>query len=165
MRLIGFCLLWLLTGCSTSVAPPVTTQADKIFVVKSTHTMTLYSGSQILRTYRVSLGRGYGNAKQREGDHETPEGNYIIDARNAHSRFHKALHVSYPNAQDRVHAAKLGVATGGDIMIHGIENGLGWIGTLQRQMDWTDGCIALTDDEMDEVWKLLPIGTLVEIRP
>jgi murein L,D-transpeptidase YafK len=140
-------------------------EADKIVVVKSTHTMTLYSKGSVLRTYRFALGRGPGHAKQRQGDHETPEGAYMIDAKNAHSRFHLALHISYPNPDDKRRAQKLGVAPGGDIMIHGIENGLGWAGPLQRDIDWTDGCIALTDPEIDEVWKLVSIGTPIEIRP
>jgi murein L,D-transpeptidase YafK len=89
----------------------------------------------------------------------------MIDAKNAHSRFHLALHISYPNPDDKRRAQKLGVAPGGDIMIHGIENGLGWAGPLQRDIDWTDGCIALTDPEIDEVWKLVSIGTPIEIRP
>jgi murein L,D-transpeptidase YafK len=101
-------------------------QADKIVVEKSTHTMTLYAKGNVLSTYQVSLGRGDGSAKQRAGDHEIPEGLYIINAWNEHSHFfHKALHVSYPKAQDRARAERLGSDPGGDIMIHGIKNGLG----------------------------------------
>jgi murein L,D-transpeptidase YafK len=162
MRILGVLLFAI--GCSSSSAPGTPQQADKILVVKSTHTMTLYAKGSVLRTYRVSLGRGLGKAKHREGDHETPEGLYVIDAKNAHSRFHRALHVSYPNADDRRHAAAFDLAPGGDIMIHGIENGLGWLGSLQRRIDWTDGCIALTDPEIEEVWKLVPTGTPIEIR-
>jgi murein L,D-transpeptidase YafK len=153
----------MLTGCGKR-APAPSQQADKIIVVKSTHTMTLYAHGRTLRTYRVSLGRGDGSAKFREGDHNTPEGSYIIDARNEHSRFHRALHISYPNATDTARAAKLGVPPGSDIMIHGIRNGLGWLGLLQDHKDWTDGCIALTDSEMDEVWSQVPLGTPVQIR-
>jgi murein L,D-transpeptidase YafK len=158
------CLLLFAVGCSSSSTPAVEQQADQIVVVKSTHTMTLYAKGSVLRTYRVSLGRGPGHAKQQEGDHETPEGSYSIDAKNAHSRFHRALHVSYPNANDKRRAEQLHVSPGGAIMIHGIENGLGWLGSLQRHVDWTDGCIALTDPEIDEVWKLVPVGTPVEIK-
>lgn len=158
------CLLLFTVGCSSSSTPVVEQQADKIVVVKSTHTMTLYAKGSVLRTYRVSLGRGPGHAKQQEGDHETPEGSYSIDAKNAHSRFHRALHVSYPNADDKRRAQQLHVEPGSAIMIHGIENGLGWLGSLQRHIDWTDGCIALTDSEIDEVWKLVPVGTSVEIK-
>lgn len=157
-------LLLLLIGCSIPPAPATTQLADHVVVEKSSHTMTLYSKGTVLRTYRVALGRGHGQPKQRHGDHETPEGLYAIDAKNAHSRFHLALHISYPNAEDKLHAKNLGVAPGGDIMIHGIENGLGWLGSLQRRIDWTDGCIALTDQEIDEVWKLVPTGTPIEIK-
>ena len=88
----------------------------------------------------------------------------MIDSRNTHSRFHRALHISYPNADDRSRALAAGVTPGGQIMIHGIQNGLGWLGSLQRTMDWTDGCIAVTDSEIEEIWDMVPIGTPVEIR-
>lgn len=114
--------------------------------------------------YSVSLGKGSGKAKQREGDRETPEGFYIIDSKNSHSRFHRALHISYPNVKDRQSAEGVGVAPGGQIMVHGIQNGLGWIGSLQQRIDWTDGCIAVTDPEIEEIWNLVPLGTPVEIR-
>jgi len=164
MRRLPFLPLLLLIGCSKHPLAVATQQADKIVVEKSTHTMTLYSKGAVLRTYRVALGRGAGQAKQRQGDHETPEGLYTIDAKNIHSRFHLALHVSYPNADDKRRAQKLRVAPGGDIMIHGLENGLGWLGSIQHHVDWTDGCVALTDDEVDEVSRLVPIGTPIEIQ-
>jgi murein L,D-transpeptidase YafK len=82
-----------------------------------------------------------------------------------HSRFHRALHISYPNAEDRTRAQAGGYDPGGDVEIHGIENGLGWIGSLQRTIDWTDGCVALTDEEMDGIWNSVDVGTPVEIRP
>ena len=153
-----------LTGCRHPTPKPDPQPADRIVIVKSTHTLTLYAHGHPIHTYRVALGRGTGAAKVREGDHNTPEGLYAIDARNAHSHFHRALHISYPNAADREQAAKLGAPPGGDIMIHGLRNGLGWLGSLQRHVDWTDGCIALTDAEMDQVWEEVPIGTPVEIR-
>ncbi len=94
-----------------------------------------------------------------------PEGHYVIDARNAQSHYHKALHVSYPNPEDRRRAAKQGVAPGGDIMIHGLPNGLGAIGSAHLLHDWTAGCVAVTDAQIDEIWTLVPTGTPVEIRP
>jgi murein L,D-transpeptidase YafK len=127
--------------------------------------MTLYSTGRPLKTYKVSLGRGTGSAKHQQGDHETPEGTYRIDAKNAHSRFHLALHVSYPNATDKAHAAALHQPTGGDIMIHGVEPKFAWLGSLHRHVDWTDGCIAVTNAEMDEVWNAVPTGTPITIRP
>lgn len=126
--------------------------------------MILLTNNTVLKTYKVAIGKGSGGPKQHEGDHETPEGFYIIDSKNAQSRFHRALHISYPNADDRKRAQTADVNPGGLIMIHGIQNGLSWLGSLQHTIDWTDGCIAVTDSEIDEVWKLVPVGTAVEIR-
>lgn len=119
----------------------------------------------MIRAYKVALGRGGLAPKEREGDALTPEGHYIIDSRNEHSAFYRALHISYPNEDDRKRAARLGVSPGGAIMIHGIKNGFGWIGEQHRRFDWTAGCIAVTDREIDEIWNLVPVGTPVEIRP
>jgi murein L,D-transpeptidase YafK len=104
-------------------------------------------------------------AKTREGDHKIPEGVYTIDAKNPASGFHLALHVSYPNAEDRVRANADGVRAGGDIEVHGIKNGLGWLGRFQRWANWTNGCVALTDPEIEQVYKAVPVGTRIEIRP
>jgi murein L,D-transpeptidase YafK len=109
--------------------------------------------------------RGAGWPKTRQGDHRTPEGVYVINGRNAQSQFHRSLHISYPNAADRERAHKLGVSPGGDIFIHGLPNGYGLIGAAHRAHDWTDGCIAVTDQEIEEIWKLVDNGTLIEIRP
>jgi murein L,D-transpeptidase YafK len=133
--------------------------------LKKDHLLELMSGGKAVRTYKVALGRGGLAPKEREGDGRTPEGRYIIDSRNANSAYHRALHVSYPNADDRKRAAQLGVSPGGAIMIHGIKNGLGWIGAAHRLYDWTLGCIAVTDSEIEEIWNLVPVGTPVEIRP
>jgi murein L,D-transpeptidase YafK len=138
---------------------------DKIVIVKSDHTLTLLHAGKEIKTYKVSIGRVPVGPKERAGDHKTPEGKYIIDAKNPNSKFHLALHISYPNADDRARAARLGVDPGGEIEIHGLENGLGWIGPLQRETDWTDGCIALTDSEIEEVYPAVRVGTPVEILP
>jgi murein L,D-transpeptidase YafK len=140
-------------------------KADSILIMKKDHVMELLEGGKVIRTYKVALGQGGLGPKQREGDARTPEGHYVIDARFEHSKYHKALHVSYPNAEDRKRAAKLGVSPGGAIMIHGLPNGKGWVGARHRLFDWTLGCIAVPDEEIDEVWKLVPVGTPVEIRP
>src|SRR5437868_12469197 len=134
-------------------------------IVKSRHTLTLMSHGQVLKTYKVSLGRGGSGAKNQAGDRETPEGEYVIDAKNPHSRFHRALHISYPNALDRERAAKQGTSAGGLIEIHGIEEKWAWVGSLHRAVDWTAGCIAVTNPEIEEIYKLVPVGTPVEIRP
>jgi murein L,D-transpeptidase YafK len=140
-------------------------RADSILILKKDHVLELLAGGRVIRTYKVALGQGGLAPKQREGDALTPEGHYVIDTRNEASHYHRALHVSYPNAEDRRRAAKLGVAPGGAIMIHGLPNGMEKVGAAHRLYDWTLGCIAVTDDEIDEIWQLVPVGTPVEIRP
>ncbi|HEV8075125.1 MAG TPA: L,D-transpeptidase family protein [Candidatus Acidoferrum sp.] len=140
-------------------------QVDRILVEKSKRTLTLLDGTKVVKTYKVALGRNPQGAKDRQGDHKTPEGIYSIDAKKPDSRFHKALHISYPNPADREHARKLGLSPGGDVEIHGLGSMWGWVGAQHRRMDWTDGCIALTNEEIDEVYPLIKVGTPVEIRP
>jgi len=111
------------------------------------------------------LGKNPLGAKQEEGDMKTPEGVYKIDSRNPQSSFHLALHVSYPSDEDKQRAAAFGTSAGFDIMIHGIQNGSGWIGAFHRWKDWTAGCIAVTDEEIEELWRITPDGTTIEIRP
>src|SRR5262249_17769167 len=141
------------------------TVIEKIVIVKSTRTMTLLSHDGVVRTYKVALGTEPVGAKRKHGNHKTPEGSYVIDARNPHSQFHLSLHRSYPNPADRQRARKLGISPGGDIMIHGLMPQYAWMGPRHRQHDWTDGCIAVTNAEIEEIWKLVPVGTKVEIRP
>ncbi|OWV77362.1 hypothetical protein ATY76_00010 [Rhizobium sp. R339] len=143
---------------------PADVRADAVLIDKTSHRMTLFSGGQTLRTYAVSLGRGGPEAKTREGDNRTPEGNYRIDGRNPRSAFHLSLHISYPDSSDVAAAAARGEKPGSDIMIHGIRNGLGWVGTFHRWVDWTAGCVAITNAEMEEIWRVVPDGTPVEIK-
>lgn len=143
--------------------PPV--RVDSVLILKKDHLLELLSAGRVIRTYKVALGSGGLAPKQREGDACTPEGSYVIDSRNAASQYHKALHISYPNTDDRKRAARHGVAPGGAVMIHGLPNGKGIIGPAHRLYDWTLGCIAVTDQEIDEIWTLVPVGTPVEIRP
>jgi murein L,D-transpeptidase YafK len=138
---------------------------DKVLVLKNQRLLILMKGSQKLKEYRIALGGDPVGPKVREGDHKTPEGLYVLDRRNPSSKFYKSIHISYPEAKDRIQAAKLGVAPGGDVMVHGLPNGFGWIGSLHRSRDWTDGCIAVTDLEMDEIWHAVPDGTPIEIKP
>lgn len=140
-------------------------RADRIVIVKSARTMTLMSGDQVLKTYMVALGGQPVGAKEKVGDHKTPEGQYVIDAKVPNSRFLLALHVSYPNAADRERARKLRISPGGAIEIHGLGAKYGWIGSRHRAVDWTDGCIAVTNEEIREIWPLVAVGTPVEIRP
>jgi murein L,D-transpeptidase YafK len=145
--------------------PPPAKKADRIVVEKAARTMKLMRGSEVLRTYKVALSREPVGAKEREGDHRVPEGEYVIDSKNSHSRFHLALRISYPNAADMEKAHKRGVKPGGNIEIHGLDSKYAWVGSLQRQVDWTDGCIAVTNPEIEEIWRLVPVGTPLEIRP
>jgi murein L,D-transpeptidase YafK len=127
--------------------------------------MLLFRDGQEWCRYRIALGRSPCGAKARAGDHKTPEGRYILDSKNPNSSFYRAIRVSYPLPADRERAAREGVDPGGLIMVHGIKSGLGWLGRLHRMVDWTAGCIALTDAEMDQFYSLVPQGTLIEIRP
>jgi murein L,D-transpeptidase YafK len=162
----GLCLVsYSLTGSPAAQPQVPTLKADSILILKKDHVIELLAGGRVIRTYKVALGRGSLASKEREGDGRTPEGHYTIDAKNAASHYHKALHVSYPDAEDRQRAAKLGVSPGGAIMIHGLPNGMGWLGAAHRMYDWTLGCIAVTDEEIDEIFELVPVGTPVEIRP
>jgi murein L,D-transpeptidase YafK len=144
---------------------PTGTTIDSIVVDKSARKLSVLANSKTLKSYRVALGRNPIGAKEQEGDNKTPEGVYTIDSRNPQSNFHLALHISYPSDADKARAAEHGVNAGFDIMIHGIQNGRGWIGAFHRWNDWTAGCIALTDEEMEELWRVTPDGTAVEIRP
>lgn len=146
-------------------ALPAGTVADRVVIDKSARTLTLFRGRRRLKTYLVALGRNPVGKKRQAGDGRTPEGRYRIDFRKPDSAFHRALHLSYPNAADRREARRYGVAPGGDIMIHGLPNGKGSIGQAHRAQDWTEGCIALTDEEIEEIWRAVPDGTAVEIKP
>lgn len=150
---------------TASAQQPAARMADSVLILKKDHVMELLADGKVIRTYKVALGQGGLARKERQGDGRTPEGHYVIDSRNPASEYHLALHVSYPNAEDRKRSAKLGVAPGGDIMIHGLPNGKGWVGAGHLMYDWTLGCVAVTNDEIEEVWKLVPVGTPVEIRP
>jgi murein L,D-transpeptidase YafK len=156
-------LLSLSTQPHLTALPPNVT-ADKIVIDKAAHLLTLYANGEALRSYPVSFGRGGLAPKQREGDKLTPEGQYKILNRKADSAYHRALRISYPDEADKKRAAAAGVSAGSDIMIHGLRNGLGWLGTLHRRMDWTLGCIAVTNPEIEEIWALIPDGTPVVIQ-
>jgi murein L,D-transpeptidase YafK len=125
----------------------------------------LLSKGKVLKTYQIALGGNPNGPKERQGDNKTPEGIYVIDSRNKNSRYHRSLHISYPNEKDKKRAKERGVSPGGDIMIHGIKNGFSWVGDLHTGVDWTKGCIAVTDEEIEEIDKVAPNGTIVEIRP
>ena len=138
---------------------------DKVLIEKKARRLTLLSKENVIKTYKIALGRNPEGTKEKEGDNKTPEGIYKINSRNEKSAYHLSLHISYPNENDKKRAKKLGVSPGGNIMIHGIKNGIGWLEPFHTWLDWTKGCIAVTNKEIEEIYKLVPNGTVVEIRP
>ena len=149
-----------------NVAPlPRDAVADRLRVEKSARRLTLLRNGTPLKTYRVALGRAPSGAKEHEGDQRTPEGVYSIDFHKPDSDYHLALHISYPEQRDNDRAAKEGRSAGSDIMIHGLPNGRGWIGRFHRRSDWTAGCVAVADFEIEEIYRAVPDGTPIELRP
>ncbi|KAF0217577.1 MAG: ErfK/YbiS/YcfS/YnhG family [Geobacteraceae bacterium] len=139
--------------------------ADRVLVEKRARKLTLYREGRLLKAYQVSLGKQPVGKKTEEGDGRTPEGVYSIDRRKMKSTFHRALHISYPNRGDLAQAKARGISPGGDIMIHGLFNGLGFLGKLHLVDDWTAGCIAVTNPQIEEIWRTVPDGTKVDIVP
>lgn len=138
---------------------------DRLVVIKSKRIMEAYSNGKLMKVYKIALGGNPIGDKQVKGDEKTPEGTYRINAKNPNSGYHKNLGISYPNKQDKKEANQLGVDPGGDIKIHSLRNGRGFIGKFHRLTDWTAGCIAVTDQEMDELYEAVAVGTSIEIRP
>jgi lipoprotein-anchoring transpeptidase ErfK/SrfK len=139
--------------------------ADWILVEKKARRLTLFRDNKPLKSYDIALGRQPDGPKRLQGDNKTPEGRYQIASRKKNSDFHRALRISYPSPEDAVFAAKQKRSAGGDIMIHGLPNGMGSLGPLHRLRDWTAGCIAVTNTEIEELWRAVPDGTPIEIRP
>ncbi|MGH8530996.1 MAG: L,D-transpeptidase family protein [Nevskiales bacterium] len=164
--------LWFSLALSLAVhaAPPIETnheplRADRVVLRKADRLLELYNGDELLKSYTISLGRNPVGHKQQQGDSRTPEGEYVLDWRNPRSQFHRSLHISYPDAEDRASAKKRGVAPGGDIFLHGSPNGLAGSEELLSGMDWTDGCIAVTNREIEEIWRAVRDGTPITILP
>lgn len=144
-------------------AMPTSIIIDKVFVDKSARTLQLLSDDKVIKSYHIALGGNPIGHKQQQGDQRTPVGNYILDYKNEKSGYYRSIHVSYPNTADKARAKSRGVSAGGDIMIHGQKNGFGAFGILNQQRDWTEGCMAVSNDEMDEIMAAVKIGTAIEI--
>ena len=144
---------------------PKTFSADSMVLDKSERRLTMYYHGAPVRTFDVALGRNPVGRKLRRGDGRTPEGVYFIEGRNPTSKYHLALRISYPAAQDLSRAAVRGVSPGGDIMIHGLPPAFADVGALHRQQDWTEGCIAVTNEEIEEIWRAVPNGARILIKP
>jgi murein L,D-transpeptidase YafK len=171
LALVLFVTLGLQAGAAHAEkawVPPVPLKADYIIVEKSAHRLTLYYQHHPVKTYHIALGQGGLAPKRHTGDQRTPEGVYHIVSHNADSHYHYALRISYPDAVDEVMARADGMTPGGDIMIHGSHNGgslFSWMKRQRNDGDWTNGCIAVKDAEIDEIAAAVPDGTLIEIRP
>lgn len=159
-------LCWLIVvSCNANTSLPPSVKIDSIVVVKQKREMYVFQKHTLLKTYKIALGRNPIGHKQVQGDNRTPEGLYHIYGKNANSSCHKNLGISYPNESDRQNAKRLGKSPGGDIKIHGLPNSQGYIGSLHTAKDWTYGCIAVTDEEIDELFTHISVGTPINILP
>jgi len=164
--LLGIALA-LTGGCASKPTSEAVSRVDSVVVRKGDRRMDLIKDGAVYRSYRIALGDQPQGHKMEEGDERTPEGEYFIDLRNPNSGYYKSIRISYPNARDRAFARALGVQPGGWVMIHGRPN---WLTSpaVAREYDgrdWTNGCIAVTNEEMDEIWRLVPVGTPIKILP
>jgi len=164
MRFLATLLLLATFGCAPASADVADwPQADFVLVDKSERVLTLFADGKPYRNYQgIQLGDAPEGHKQFEGDERTPEGRYRIDYGNEQSSYYLSLHISYPDDDDRAYAAERGRSPGGAIFIHGQPN---WLPAGRLPGDWTDGCIALTNAEIEELWQLVPDGTPIEIQP
>jgi murein L,D-transpeptidase YafK len=150
-------------AAAASRAPAVV--ADSIVVEKAARRLTLFHRGEPVKVYFVALGRNPVGDKVQRGDMRTPEGLFTIEGRNPFSKYYKALRVSYPDIRHASRAAQMGVSAGGDIMIHGLGGQVQKLGAGHRLKDWTEGCIAVTNEEIDEIYRAVPVGSPIEIKP
>ena len=154
----------MLCAIGAKAAPPAKT-VTFITVDKAARQLALWHGKKLIRTYRIALGNDPVGHKQREGDSRTPEGRYVIDRKNPKSSFYLSLHISYPNRADIASARSRGVSPGGDVMIHGTPRALTAVNSLGMYVDWTAGCIAVSNTEIEELFRTVKVGTPILIRP
>jgi murein L,D-transpeptidase YafK len=153
---------WWLASPASANGPSV---VDRVVVDKSDRQLYLMHGQRIVRVYPVSLGRNPTGHKVRRGDQRTPEGRYLLDWRTADSRYYLALHISYPSPVDLQQASRKGFDPGGNIMIHGLPGKYADGARVLLDLDWTDGCIAVSNQAIEEIWQLVADNTIIEIRP
>ncbi len=166
ITVIKYLLLVLLVSSISTISTIASDHVaiDSVLVKKSQRKMFLIQDNQIVKQYRISIGSNPKGPKEREGDGRTPEGRYILDFKKEDSSFYKAIHISYPNETDIEKAKKNNVDPGGQIMIHGQQNGYGSLAWFTQRSNWTAGCIAVTDEEMDEIWSLVKVNTPIIIK-
>ncbi|WP_191485528.1 L,D-transpeptidase family protein [Pseudomonas sp. FEN] len=162
---VVFCLSFAALSQASIAAPLSGKTIEKILILKSAHQLQLINDGKPLKTYRISLGKNPRGQKLMQGDRRTPEGFYWIDWRKPSDKYNLSLHLSYPNISDSVRARREGVDPGDMIMIHGTPDSADYPENLFHTLDWTDGCIAMRNVDMREVWDLVKDGTMVEIRP
>lgn len=160
MRKIFLIVLLLIPTASFGIE-----KADMVLVIKSESKLYLKKHGTILKEYHVAFGANPKGHKQQQGDERTPEGKYILDYKKKDSSFYKSIHISYPNETDKRRAKQSGVNPGGFIMIHGQKNNFGWLSWIIQRFNWTDGCIAVSNSAMDEIWESVNVGTPIEIKP
>lgn len=160
--LLGLMLALLPTCLAYAQTTPT---IDLVRVLKSAHKLQLLSAGIVVREFHIALGGNPKGHKQQKGDSKTPEGSYTLDFKKSDSAFYRGFHVSYPNAEDARSAKARGVDPGGAVMVHGQKNGLGGLSFISQQFDWTDGCMALSNGDMDVMWDLVKAGTKIEILP
>lgn len=148
-----------------NAAPSLEGKVDKVLVLKSERKLLLLNKGNVLKSYRVSLGKRSTGPKLAEGDNRTPEGFYWIDWRKTSNNYNLSMHISYPNARDVAKAREKGLPAGGMIMIHGTPLDDEYPEWYFSTLDWTNGCIAMNNTDMREVWSVVKDGTLIEIRP
>lgn len=165
MRFQGVVLAVLMALPNLAAAGSVAQIADRIVIEKSKHTLSLYANGHRLAAYLVALGRNPVGRKLCQGDDRTPEGYYFVAGRKEDSDFHRALRISYPSPEDRARAEATGCKPGGDIMIHGLKQDWGPDSRFHVLHDWTRGCVAVTNQEIEQIWAMVPDGAQVEIRP
>lgn len=163
LKILIYIITILASACTDEPEKEKLVTVDRVVVYKSKRELQLIHAGEVIRTYSIALGDNPVGHKVQEGDERTPEGSYKLDWRNSNSAYHKSIHVSYPNKQDKEIAKKLGVSAGGDIMIHALPKKMSWVGKLHTTVDWTNGCIAVDNDEMDEIWAMVKNGTKIEI--
>jgi len=150
---------------SPTLAEPPIGKADRILVLKAKRELQLLRGDAVLKTYPIALGRHPVGPKRRENDGRTPEGTYFIDGRISQTPYRLALHISYPDEGDRDRARAAGVMPGKDIVVHGMPAEFGRTDPVRFFVDWTDGCIAVGNIAIEEIWDAVDDGTPIEIRP
>ncbi|WNV06637.1 L,D-transpeptidase family protein [Candidatus Methylospira mobilis] len=161
LSLISAILLCCLAGRLFAGELPI----ESVRVLKSEHKLQLLSANEVTREFHAVFGSNPLGHKTQEGDGKTPEGVYLLDYKKSDSAFHKAIHISYPGERDIASAQARDMEPGGLIMIHGQKNGLGWLSFISRYLNWTNGCIALSNADMDQVWDLVKEGTKIELLP